>query len=208
MAQWLELRWWERYLKPLKKEDYYSKKKQYWQQILHQLELEPVVNQPILEAGCGPAGIFTILHNQKVDAIDPLLRKYTQRLTHFSPEEYPWVRFHATTLEDHSCQPYPLVFCFNAINHIANWEDGMRKLVQFTAADGRLALGVDVHKYSWLRWVFRYLPGDLLHPQQHIAEEYRAVLQKHNMTIEHEFISKKGLIFDYWIVLLHKPTST
>ena len=208
LAQWLEIRWWKRYLNPQDKKTYYRNKAQYWHRVLQELEFQVPTQQQILEIGCGPAGIFIILEGNQLRALDPLLNAYQAKLTHFSKEDYPWVQFENQALETASGPARPLVFCFNAINHIADWELGLDQLWRLTAEGGQLVLSSDVHRHHWLKHIFRWLPGDALHPQQHSREDYLSALRKKGWKIKKECILKKGLIFEYWFVLLEKHTVT
>ena len=206
IAQWLEIRWWRQYLHSKDKADYYEKKSKYWYRVLNTLDFPVPNEQQVLEVGCGPAGIFTILNTCKVLALDPLITKYETHLPHFKPEDYPWVTFENVAIEQAKLSAYPLVFCFNAINHIADWERGLDQLTALTLPGGTLILGIDVHNHSWLKHIFRWLPGDALHPQQHDRNDYRRALQKRGWIVEKEQVLKKGLIFDYWTVILHYNT--
>lgn len=208
IAQWLEIRWWQRYLRTKNKSEYYLQKARYWHKTLEALSLQLPPKQQILEVGCGPAGIFIILQGHQVRAIDPLLDQYTANLPHFTPSDFPWVSFESCPLETISESASPWVFCFNAINHIANWERGLDQLTAHTTQDGTLILGSDVHKYQPLKIIFRWLPGDLLHPQQHDSEDYRRALKNRGWIIKNEVILKKGFIFDYWIAQAQKDTAS
>lgn len=206
LAQWLEIRWWQRYLKKKDKAQYYQSKAEYWQRVLQSLDLSLPLEQDILEVGCGPAGIFIILDKQQVRAIDPLINAYDESLAHFSMLDYPWVNFENTSIEQAAGPAADWVFCFNAINHISNWELGLTQLWELTAEGGTLVLSSDVHKYPWLKQIFRWLPGDALHPQQHSREDYLEALLKKGWKKQNERILKKGLIFEYWVALLKKDT--
>ncbi|MCB0662836.1 MAG: class I SAM-dependent methyltransferase, partial [Saprospiraceae bacterium] len=121
LAQYLELRWWQRYLRHKSVEDYLAWKNTYWQGFLEKMAIHPEPDKTILDAGCGPAGIFIHFPNHPVTAIDPLLDQYEQNLPHFSKERYPNVTFHTTSLETYkSDQQYDYIFCINAINHVHN----------------------------------------------------------------------------------------
>lgn len=202
LAQWLEIRWWRNYLRKQEVPVYAQQKKAYWERVLAALQLSLPPRQQILDAGCGPAGIFMILPDHQLDALDPLLDQYAEQLPHFQPGDYPWVQFHTASLESYSVdKDYDYTFCLNAINHVANWEQGLDKLNEFTSASGTLVLGIDVHRHRWLKFIFRYLPGDLLHPHQHDREDYLTALQSRGWQLEREYTWSQGYIFDYWLLV-------
>lgn len=202
IAQWLEIRWWQNYLRKQEVATYAQQKKAYWLRLLSALQLHFPEPQQILDAGCGPAGIFIALDNHQVDALDPLLEQYATHLAHFSPDNYPWVQFYTTEIERFpENKRYEVTFCLNAINHVADWEQGLDKLSVLTQPKGTLVLGIDVHRHRFLKFLFRYLPGDVLHPHQHDREDYRRALSRRGWQIERELTWKKGAIFDYWLVV-------
>ena len=138
--------------------------------------------------------------------MDPLIGQYEQQLDHFRSADYPWVRFHSQKLEEFEiCRPYTHLFCLNAINHVDDWTLALRHLREAAGPGTQLILGVDVHRYRWLKQLFRLLPGDLLHPHQHdrgptIAGHYG---KPGAGRINREHTWKKGRIFDYWLLTAH-----
>jgi 2-polyprenyl-3-methyl-5-hydroxy-6-metoxy-1,4-benzoquinol methylase len=205
IAQWLEIRWWQNYLRKQGVATYAEQKKAYWLRLLAALNLNFPERQRILDAGCGPAGIFMVLENHQVNAVDPLLDQYASQLAHFSPSDYPWVHFCTSGIENYAeSKPYDVTFCLNAINHVENWEKGLDKLAVLTQPEGTLVLGIDVHRHRFLKLLFRYLPGDVLHPHQHDREDYRRALASRGWQMERQLTWKKGLVFDYWLVVCRK----
>jgi 2-polyprenyl-6-hydroxyphenyl methylase/3-demethylubiquinone-9 3-methyltransferase len=205
LAQWLEIRWWRHYLSDKSPANYLQQKAEYWQRVLDVLGIACTKNQTVLDVGCGPAGIFLILKEQSVDAVDPLLDQYRASIPHFEPARFPWVNFHSAPLENFQLQrSYKYVFCLNAINHVDDWQKGLDQLTLATQNDGQLILGIDVHNHKWLKFVFQNIPGDVLHPHQHDREDYRQALEQHGWKITKEHTWKKGLIFDYWLIVLQK----
>lgn len=200
MAQWLERRWWQRYLRRKDPAVYLSDKRAYWQRVLQQLGHVPAAGAVVLDAGCGPAGIFVELHERcQVTALDPLLEAYQADLDIFDYAAYPSVQFLAQPLETArpAAAPFKIVYCFNAINHVADWDVALDRLTQLTAPGGRLFIGSDVHRWRGLRTLFRRLPGDALHPQQHRPEDYRHALTQRGWRIVREKRLRRTLIFDY-----------
>ena len=70
---------------PLKNKEvgaYHDWKRGYWQDLLAKISdaCEVEDGMEVLDAGCGPAGIFMALSNCSVDAMDPLLDQYADEL--------------------------------------------------------------------------------------------------------------------------------
>lgn len=202
IAQKLELWWWKRYLGNQSDEQYLERKKAYWHKMLQEAGCFPGVGDRVLDAGCGPAGVFTILQDCKVDAVDPLLARYQESLTVFSEQTYPWARFFCSKLEDfHTNDGYSTVFCFNAINHVEDIRRGMDKLAAAVEPGGTLVISSDAHRYRVLKWLFRLLPGDALHPHQYDRREYAQFLKDRGYRMERELVLRREFIFEYclWV---------
>jgi 2-polyprenyl-6-hydroxyphenyl methylase/3-demethylubiquinone-9 3-methyltransferase len=203
IAQAAELKWWQNYLKNKDAKAYLEWKKSYWKDFLKTNELVVPENSVCLDAGCGPAGIFIILENSETDAIDPLIDNYSSRLSIFKKNNYPFVQFFNSSIENfESEKQYDQIFCLNAINHVSNWEKSIENLVKVLKPDGTLLLSTDVHRYKLLKPIFRLLPGDILHPQQHSIEDYRRILLKYKLEILKENLIKRTSIFDYYAFVL------
>jgi 2-polyprenyl-6-hydroxyphenyl methylase/3-demethylubiquinone-9 3-methyltransferase len=202
IAQFFEIRWWQRYLRSKDKWAYLNWKRAYWLDFLKKSNIQVPENASILDAGCGPAGIFMLNIGGSMDAFDPLLGEYRRLLPLFKEEDYPHVHFFESTLEDYAPQQqYDLVFCLNAINHVANIEQGFDQLVRFTRPGGTLAVSVDAHNYTLLERIFKAVPGDILHPHQYDLEAYKQMLIRRGCTLESTILIKKELIFNYYLLV-------
>jgi 2-polyprenyl-6-hydroxyphenyl methylase/3-demethylubiquinone-9 3-methyltransferase len=205
IAQSAEIRWWQRYLKRKPISDYLHWKKAYWKTLLHQIGVTVRDEEKVLDAGCGPAGIFTILDNQQVDAVDPLLNQYDEKLDHFQKDNYPNVSFFSESLEDfQSTKKYDKVFCLNAINHVADLAVCFEKLVQLTRSGGQLIVSIDAHNYQLFKSIFRLLPGDILHPHQYDLREYKKMLIDRDVLISNVVLYKKQFLFNYYVLVCSK----
>jgi SAM-dependent methyltransferase len=235
IAQAAEIRWWQGYLKNKPTTDYAVWKTKYWQDLLTEIGLDgfytegssdlrfqisDVGNVPksdlpnpkytegsrILDAGCGPAGIFMIFKNQEVDALDPLLDEYEAKLPHFRRENYPNVQFFSQPLESFSDKKsvYDTVFCLNAINHVADLQRAFDVLVDATKSGGTLVVSIDAHNYGFLKTIFQALPGDVLHPHQFDLAEYSAMLTSRGCRIERTILKKSEFIFNYYVLVATK----
>ena len=145
------------------------------------------------------------LSHCQVDAVDPLLEKYEAKLAHFSSDHYPSTRFIAQPFEQFSTEKkYEIVFSINAINHVADLEQCLDKLVDLTAKNGILVMSIDAHNYLIFKHLFRLIPGDILHPHQYDLEEYKAMLRSRNMHISQSILLKKEFFFDYHVLVATK----
>ena len=70
--------------------------------------------------------------------------------------------------------------------------------------EGTVVLSIDVHRHQWLKRIFRAVPGDALHPQQHDRDDYRTALRQMGWRIVRERTARQGRIFDYWLVVLQQ----
>lgn len=206
LAQALELRWWKSYLKGKSKQDYLAWKLSYWVAFFPSIGIAPPTQKKILDAGCGPAGIFMILHSDnQVTALDPLLESYEAQVSVFSKADYPEVDFWAQSLESLDViGQFDEIYCLNAINHVAEFEKCIFNLYQALKPGGMLVLSSDLHRWKLLKPIFRALPGDALHPQQHDLADYEKICKSAGFEMLGKVLVKRELIFDYWTLVLRK----
>ncbi len=205
LAQFTEIRWWQRYLRKKDIKAYQTEKKAYWQRVLRQAGVEIPGSATVLDAGCGPAGIFMILDNAQLVALDPLVDIYAQKLPHFNPEEYPNVKFVSQEIESYRPdQTFDFVCCFNAVNHVARLRKAIHSLINAVKPGGTILLSIDVHKYQWLKYLFRIVPLDILHPHQNTLKEYVDILTSMGCEIVDVKLLKPGYIFDYQLIIAKK----
>jgi SAM-dependent methyltransferase len=210
-AQKLEIWWWKKYLDRKVPSEYLSKKQVYWHKILDLTGISPGSGVRILDAGCGPAGIFTVLGHCAVDALDPLLEQYERKLPIFKRRDYPHTRFIPQKLEDFIARDsYETVFCFNAINHVDDIQKGIDVLTKVVAPTGNLVVSVDTHRNRLLKWLFRIAPADALHPHQYDRDEYVQFFEQRGFHIVRETVLRKELIFEYrlWVFRRHTDPKT
>ena len=216
IAQAAEIRWWQRYLKNKNTANYAVWKSDYWKKLLNDIGLSVLDNptapaQEILDAGCGPAGIFMVLTPQHhLTALDPLLDEYEKKLEHFKKENYPAVKFVSQSLESFNSggKNFDYVFCLNAINHVNDLELAVDNLVHLTKPGGVLIVSIDAHRSKFLKYIFSALPGDILHPHQFMLDDYRGMFQARGCTELNVVLKKEELIFNYYILVLKKSQRT
>jgi 2-polyprenyl-6-hydroxyphenyl methylase/3-demethylubiquinone-9 3-methyltransferase len=198
IAQFAEIRWWRRYLRRKEPESYLESKRAYWERVLQTMGVDAPPGAAVLDAGCGPAGIFMVLAGRRVTAVDPLLPAY-EELPHFSTANYPWVQFRPQTIESLGDQAaYDYIFCLNVINHVADLSRSLERLHAAARPDGRLILSVDAHNFRFFRRLFGWIPGDILHPHQYFLREYLQKLEEAGWRVERTQLLRKGFLFDYY----------
>ncbi|MEM7102658.1 MAG: class I SAM-dependent methyltransferase [Bacteroidota bacterium] len=205
VAQAVELKWWQRYLRYKPTDEYIQWKKDYWITFLEKIDVKVSPNEVVLDAGCGPAGLFSILNKNKVVALDPLLDAYESKLPHFSKSTYPWVTFYNKAIEDfESPFVFDTIFCLNAINHVADLGLCLENLSSLLVPGGRLIISVDAHNNEFLKRIFQLIPGDILHPHQYNLSEYCSMIERTGLKIQHKDLVKKELIFSYFVCIAHR----
>lgn len=200
LAQSLEIKWWKNYLDNKDIQTYLKWKQQYWKDFITKITNIPTLeNLTILDAGCGPAGIFTVLENNKVYALDPLLDEY-KKLAHFDPVWYPYTQFITQSIEQiETKEEYDVIFCLNAINHVENIELAYKKLAEALKPNGWLIVSIDAHRNAFLHKLFKILPGDVLHPHQYNLKEYEGFMAQNKINLLPSILIKKEFIFDYYV---------
>lgn len=207
IAQAAEAKWWANYLKNKDKAEYYEWKRDYWNDFISNLKTTlPPVGSKILDAGCGPAGIFTILDNHKVTAVDPLLDKYAENLKQFDINDYNHVNFQSIALERLSqTHRFDMIFCLNAINHVNNIQSTLSNLFNVANPGSPLILSTDAHNNDFLKGLFQIVPGDILHPHQYNIADYQNFVNNAGFQIRTTTKIKTERIFSYWVIEAYKP---
>lgn len=206
LAQTLEYKWWQNYLQKKDTTEYLQWKCHYWQEVLLTVskQIEIPIGKTILDAGCGPAGIFITLKGNTLDAIDPLLKRY-ENLPHFQPEKYAWTQFKNIPIEAlDETEKYDFIFCMNAINHVNDIDRCYDNLAKALKPNGYLIISTDAHKHNFLKKIFQLIPGDMLHPVQLDIDEYITFLTNRNFDILKNILQKEEKIFDYYITIAKK----
>lgn len=204
IAQWLELRWWKNYLHGKNKSEYLSWKRNYWQKLLQQIQSAVTIqaSQSICDLGCGPAGIFIALPDNKVTAVDPLITEYEKQTPFFSKQDYPNVNFVKSTMEEFSsAEKFDLVFCMNAINHVSDIEKAFDVLCALPKPGCPIALSIDAHNHSFFKWLFRLIPGDALHPHQFDLNEYAEFFESRGLKVEEPIELKREFFFTHYVLV-------
>jgi 2-polyprenyl-6-hydroxyphenyl methylase/3-demethylubiquinone-9 3-methyltransferase len=201
IAQFFEAWWWRNYLRKRPVSEYLEWKRKYWKTLLIQEKIDVLPTDEILDAGCGPAGIFMMFPKNKVLAIDPLLAFYRINIPHFKEENFSNVNFEKIKLEQLAKQNcFDIIFCLNAINHVKYIDKSVVNLGNALKRKGALYLSIDAHNYNFLKHVFQLIPGDILHPHQLNLKEYEMLLKNNGLKISKSSLLKKGFIFNYYLL--------
>jgi len=208
LAQKLEIEWWKHYLKKKDVQMYLDWKKKYWLSFLHQIQSEISFEKgTILDIGCGPAGIYMVLSDSEVIAIDPLINSYKKNISHYIPTNYPWVRFHSVRWEDfQSTTKANTIFCINAINHFTNINISLSVMNANLKSGGYSIITIDAHKRNWTKYLFSIIPADALHPHQYTRSQYISAIKETcpDWKLVHEKSIDEGLIFNYDLIIFQK----
>ncbi len=186
---------------------YLKWKKEYWKKLLTTCHHYFILNKThsVLDAGCGPAGVFIALNENKVTAFDPLTDQYELDLPHFKKSMYPNVTFVTAGIEDFpNEQTYDTIFCMNAINHVFDIQKSVDKLVSLAASRSHIIITIDAHNHAIFKKLFRLLPGDILHPHQYDLNEYQQMFTTRGCLIEGTELLKHTFLFDHYMLIITK----
>ena len=203
-AQFAERKWWQNYLKHKDVNEYLIWKKNYWQNLLDiclkHIHISP--SDCILDAGCGPAGMFMLFEQHDTVAFDPLIDSYEIDLPHFTKSMYPNVRFIKSGLEEFSIEEkFNVIFCMNAINHVHDIQLSYDNLFAHAAHKGYVIITIDAHNHSFFKHLFRLIPGDVLHPHQYDLEEYKKLMTDRGCEIIATEHLKHEFFFDHYMLI-------
>lgn len=209
IAQWLELKWWKRYTANKSKQDYLAWKTDYWKQLFEKIgTMRDIRNaEQMVDFGCGPFGVALLNETwqKQLISLDPLIDSYEKELPFFAKKDYPHTTFLHQKMEDFSSEnTFDFVFCLNAINHVADIEKAFFVLSKASCPKGKLVLGIDAHHFSFLKHLFRLIPGDALHPHQHDLNEYLSLLESHHFNVISKHKINNDFIFGYWVVVAER----
>jgi len=207
VAQFAELRWWQNYLKKKDKATYYNWKKKYWNDLVIKIQDDLIVSNDskILDAGCGPAGIFINYPDHSITAIDPLLDDYTNRLPFFEFSDFPKVNFINSSIEAFNIdEKFDVIFCMNAINHVVDIDKCWDVLLNHLKPNGQLVVTIDAHNHPIFRKLFAAIPGDVLHPHQYNLEEYIKMLTDRGLSLTRNVKLKSEFFFDHHLLVMRE----
>lgn len=207
-AQRAELRWWKKYLSRKDLSEYRKWKVAYWKSLLARLPdvLPAETGADVLDAGCGPAGIFMALSQYRVVAADSLLEQYDD-LDVFVRDDYPWVEFRAHSIELPFGQRFRAAFCMNVLNHVLDLRSALNNMYEAVSESGYLIMTIDVHRTRLFRWLLSVSSFDRLHPHQYSLDDYSGMLADQGFAVMHsEPIWKRGPMA-HWLLVAQKNSA-
>ena len=209
IAQWWELWWWKKYLRSREKSEYIAWKQTYWERLIDIIGVKDtwLSAHYVLDIGCGPFGL-ALVHEairKPLIAVDPLIVEYERGLPHFDKKDYTCITFIESTMEHYeSDHLFDFVFCLNAINHVEHIDLSFKKLSKLSTYGATLVLGVDVHNFFFFKYLFRWIPGDILHPHHYDLREYERMLESSGFKIQSRYQIKKEFFFKYQVVVAER----
>ena len=163
------------------------------------------VHGRIADIGCGPNGIFQLFEKtHQISLIDPLLDDYILFDTFKTPSKS---ELFSMKIEDFEGKiDHEFVFCFNAINHMLDMSSALKKMVEILSENGILILSCDVHNWSVFHQIFRFIPGDVLHPHQIKKNAMDSLLSGQGLAIKQcQLLNKKAIFSEYVWVCTKSP---
>lgn len=204
LAQFFEKWWWRQYLSKKDITTYRRDKIKYWHTFLNHIEVNQPENKKVLDAGCGPAGIFCALsETNTIIGVDPLIDQYQE---HFQTLVQPGsnVTLIKENLESYqSNEPFNYIFCLNAINHVQQYDLCLQRLFQNGNKETLYIFSSDVHHSYLLAGIMKWLSWlDVLHPIQMTKDEYEESFKANGFEVKQSKLCKAGLIFNYhaWVL--------
>jgi 2-polyprenyl-6-hydroxyphenyl methylase/3-demethylubiquinone-9 3-methyltransferase len=86
----------------------------------------------------------------------------------------------------------------NAINHVADIGTAYDRLIAATKEGGSVVISIDAHNHTFLKHLFRIIPGDILHPHQYDLQEYNEFMTSWGCSIRKTVLIKKEFFFSHY----------
>jgi hypothetical protein len=65
-------------------------------------------------------------------------------------------------------------------------------------------VSIDAHNHGFFKYLFRILPGDILHPCQYDLKDYTRFLEENGLTVIKTEKLKSAFFFDYYVQVAEK----
>ena len=111
-------------------------------------QLDDILSGNILDVGCGPVSVMELRPNAHVTAIDPLMDRYIGAMPFL---KLPMNGFNNTHyfngdvfgVDSHVTDTYDIVWCYNVLDHAADWREIVARCGELVKPGGMLCIGVD-----------------------------------------------------------------
>lgn len=170
---------------------YQAAKRTLWVNIFNKLmgfvQLSELQTKQVLEFGSGPTGVFMLIpENRNFICLDPLMNDYLQNFPSMRDSQ---VRFINGKLENFERpDTFDIILGFNAIDHVDDIQDALRRLKSLCRPDTRVVLSVNVHRLPpiqrMLSWLYPIV--DKLHKYQYTSSQYQALFTEAGFRIINE----------------------
>ena len=92
----------------------------------------------------------------------------------------------------------------NAINHVHAIDKAFDVVVNSAQQNSTIVVSIDAHNFSFFKFLFRLIPGDILHPHQYDLKEYCRFLESRNCKIEQAVCIKQEFFFNHYVLVARK----
>jgi hypothetical protein len=133
------------------------------------------------------------------------LDEYATTIPFFNKQDYSGTHFITQSMEDFSSlEKFNLVFCMNAINHVHSMDKAFDVVVGSAQQNSNIVVSIDAHNFSFFKFLFRLIPGDILHPHQYDLKEYSSVFGKQKLCDRTSVCIKQEFFFNHYVLVARK----
>ncbi len=145
-----------------------------WARLVHYLDQRSLVKKRrrILDVGGKATTIFLALPGSHRYAVDPVYGHLFEQHPFLGDlEQYRGVTFVALPVEELVEEPFDLIFCINALDHVSEVDVVASRLKQLLAPGGVFVLIVDCYADKAVRDLVRWFDVDVPHPHHFVVED-------------------------------------
>lgn len=187
ISQKKELECWASNERKINTPAYLEAKRQFWHEAISLAEpyltLSDLETKSVLEFGCGPSGVFLLVKkNSDYHCLDPLMDDYIRQFPFINKN----LHIHSMKLEDFDPQrKFDLILGFNSLDHVDDIDKAIERIKELAGPKSIIVLSLNVHSKVFLQWLLEHTNAifDRLHKHQYTAEQYRKMIEKHDLEV-------------------------